>query len=77
MPAQVIFGNIADMDADELRTTLKANGLTRMDTAARYQDGESEKKIGAAKLANDFVSAFILQGDQEFRIILTPYYPDD
>ncbi|KAK5128758.1 hypothetical protein LTR85_000091 [Meristemomyces frigidus] len=54
MPAQVIFGDINKLDPDELRSALIAAGITRIDTAARYQNGESEKKIGGAKFPQDF-----------------------
>lgn len=54
MPAQVIFGDVREHDPDELRLALKAAGITRIDTAARYMNGESEKKIGRAKLPDDF-----------------------
>jgi hypothetical protein len=56
MPANVIFGDIRELGADDLRSTLQAAGISRIDTASRYQNGESEKLIGAGKLPKDFVS---------------------
>ncbi|EMC92040.1 hypothetical protein BAUCODRAFT_133984 [Baudoinia panamericana UAMH 10762] len=38
-----------------MRPTLKAAGLNRTDTAARYVNGESERRIGEAELAKDFI----------------------
>ena len=54
MPAQVIFGDIRELDPAELKTALLAAGIKRLDTAARYMNGESEKKIGRAGLPETF-----------------------
>lgn len=55
MPAQVICGEIMAKDPDEVRPVLQAAGISRIDTAARYNGGESERRIGQAKLPKDFV----------------------
>ncbi|KAF2165153.1 hypothetical protein M409DRAFT_67429 [Zasmidium cellare ATCC 36951] len=54
MPAQLISGDVRELPPDELRAVLKDIGVTRIDTAARYQNGESEKIIGRTKLSQDF-----------------------
>lgn len=54
MPAQVITGDVRELDPVELKAALRDAGITRIDTAARYFNGESEKKIGRSKLAEDF-----------------------
>lgn len=54
MPAQIIFGDVNTLDPAELRAVLKENNISRIDTAAVYQNGESEKIIGRAKLPADF-----------------------
>lgn len=54
MPAQVIFGDVRDLDPAELRSALQEAGIQEIDTAARYMNGESEKKIGRSKLADSF-----------------------
>lgn len=55
MPASLIFGNINDLDPSTLKPILQAAGISRLDTAARYKNGESERIIGAARLADDFL----------------------
>ena len=54
MSPQLIFGDIKDLDPTELKSTLLKVGITRLDTAARYMNGDSEKKIGRAKLPDTF-----------------------
>lgn len=54
MPAQVIFGDVRDLDPAELKPALQEAGIKEIDTAARYMNGESEKKIGRTKLAESF-----------------------
>ncbi|KAK3670979.1 hypothetical protein LTR78_009095 [Recurvomyces mirabilis] len=54
MPPTTIFGDIGKLHANDLRTTLQSLDIHRIDTAARYQDGESEKIIGAASFPKDF-----------------------
>lgn len=54
MAPQLISGNINKLDPDELRSTLKDAGISRIDTAARYMNGESEKVLGQAKFPHDF-----------------------
>ena len=54
MAPQIIFGDVRELDLDELKTTLKDAGITRIDTAARYMNGQSEKRIGQFKLAKSF-----------------------
>ena len=54
MAPKFISGDINLIDPDELHSTLQANGINRIDTAARYRDGESEKKIGRSGLAQTF-----------------------
>lgn len=39
MPAQLIFGDVTILPPDDLKAALKDTGLTRIDTAARYQNG--------------------------------------
>ncbi|KAF7193140.1 Oxidoreductase sirO [Pseudocercospora fuligena] len=50
----IIFGDVKQLPPDELRQILQQCGITRIDTAARYQNGESEKIIGQSGLAKDF-----------------------
>ena len=54
MPPQLISGNINDLDPEELRKTLNEAGITRLDTSARYKNGESEKILGRAKFPEAF-----------------------
>lgn len=54
MPAQVIFGDVRELDPDDLKFALQEAGIKRIDTAARYMNGESEKKVGRARLAESF-----------------------
>ena len=54
MAPQIIFGDIREHDPDELESALNEAGIKRIDTAARYMNGESEKKIGRAKLPESF-----------------------
>jgi aryl-alcohol dehydrogenase-like predicted oxidoreductase len=54
MSPQLISGNINNLDPDELRTTLKDADISRLDTAARYMNGESERKLGSAKFPKTF-----------------------
>ena len=53
MPPTVIFGDIR-FPYDNVRETLKEVGITRLDTAARYQNGESERRLGQAGFPKDF-----------------------
>jgi hypothetical protein len=55
MPAQLIFGDIKELDPTELKAVLQNAGIGRIDTAARYMGGESERKIGRAKLPETFL----------------------
>lgn len=52
MPPQILFGDIRDLDLSALLTMLKNAGITRLDTAAMYQNGEAEKKIRLANFPN-------------------------
>ena len=54
MPPQIIFGDIRELDPANLKAALIAASIQRLDTAARYMNGESEKKIGRAKLPESF-----------------------
>lgn len=54
MPAQIIFGDVRDLDPAELTEALQEAGIKEIDTAARYMNGESEKKIGKSGLAGSF-----------------------
>ena len=54
MSPQLISGNINDLDPDELKKTLKEIGITKLDTAARYKNGESEKVLGKANFPEMF-----------------------
>ncbi|KAK5163450.1 uncharacterized protein LTR77_010632 [Saxophila tyrrhenica] len=54
MPARLICGNINDLDPGNLKATLKDARINQLDTAARYKNGESERKIGSANLPKDF-----------------------
>lgn len=66
MPAQLISGNINLLPPDDLRNTLKECNISRIDTAARYQDGESERIIGRSGLSRELVvDTKILLSSQE------------
>lgn len=57
MPAQVISGDVRALDASnpvEFKDALNEAGIKEIDTAARYMNGESERKIGRTKLWEDF-----------------------
>ena len=54
MSPQLISGNINNLDPDELQTTMKDAGISRLDTAARYMNGESERRLGKAKFPEIF-----------------------
>lgn len=54
MPVNVIAGDVRDLDPEKLNTTLTSLGVTRIDTAASYGKGESEKIIGRSGLSRAF-----------------------
>lgn len=54
MALQIIFGDVRNLDLDKLRVILKDANISRLDTAAMYGNGESERKIGRARLPQDF-----------------------
>jgi aflatoxin B1 aldehyde reductase len=54
MPAKLICGDINALDPSALKVALQNAGIVRMDTAARYRNGESERTIGRAKLPETF-----------------------
>ena len=54
MPPQIISGDLHGKDPEEVRPVLKTAGISRIDTAARYENGESERRLGQAKFADDF-----------------------
>ena len=54
MPAQVIAGDIREHDPSGFKAALQEAGIKRIDTAARYGNGESEKIIGRARLPESF-----------------------
>ena len=54
MPAKLISGDINEHDARHFQNALAETGIDRVDTAALYGMGESEKKIGNSDLAKTF-----------------------
>lgn len=63
MAPRLISGNINKLDPDDLRSTLNEAGIKRLDTAARYMNGESEKILGRAKFPAAFqIDTKILTG---------------
>ena len=54
MPAKIICGDVRSLEPDELKPALHSLGITRIDTAASYGRGESEKTLGRSGLAKDF-----------------------
>lgn len=57
MPSQVISGDVRALDPSnpsEFKAVLQETEIKEIDTAARYMNGESEKKIGQTKLWEDF-----------------------
>ena len=54
MPPQLISGNINALDPNELKIILQEAGITRLDTAAHYMNGESEKVLGKARFPETF-----------------------
>lgn len=50
MAARLVCGDINKLNPDELKTLLGNAGITELDTAARYVNGESERIIGRSDL---------------------------
>lgn len=55
MPPTVVFGDIRGMDAEEIKPVLRKYNITRLDTAASYAGGDSERRTGDAGMADEFV----------------------
>ena len=55
MAPTVIFGDIRGMDPEEIKPVLRKYGIKRLDTAAAYEMGESERRTGNAHMAGEFV----------------------
>lgn len=53
-PPTIISGDVHQFDPRALGDALKAVGIKRIDTAASYQQGESEKIIGRSGLSKGF-----------------------
>lgn len=54
MPPQIISGDIGEHDPIALARALHEAGIERIDTAAVYGNGESERKLGASGLLEQF-----------------------
>lgn len=54
MPVNVIAGDVRDLDPEKLKATLASLDIARIDTAASYGKGESEKIIGRSGLSRAF-----------------------
>lgn len=54
MPPQVIFGDIRGLDLDEIKPILQKHGIKRLDSAAIYMAGESERRLGEARMGDFF-----------------------
>lgn len=55
MPPTVIFGDIRGMEPSDIKPILRKYGIKRLDTAAAYAGGDSEKRTGDAKMGDEFV----------------------
>jgi aflatoxin B1 aldehyde reductase len=54
MAPKVIFGDIRGLDLDELLPVLQKYGIDRLDSAAVYGMGESERRLGEAHFGDAF-----------------------
>lgn len=54
MAPTVIFGDIRQLDLDEIRPILDKYGIKRLDSAAGYEGGDSERRLGEAGWSRDF-----------------------
>lgn len=54
MAPTVIFGDIRGMDAEEIKPVLRKYGIKRLDTAASYAGGDSERRTGDARMGEEF-----------------------
>ncbi|KAF7193737.1 Oxidoreductase sirO [Pseudocercospora fuligena] len=54
MPPTVIFGDIRGMEVSEILPILQKYGINRLDSAASYVNGDSEKRLGDAGVGKTF-----------------------
>ena len=54
MPPTVIFGDIRGLEIDDILPVLRKYGITRLDSAAGYEKGESERRLGASGMSKEF-----------------------
>lgn len=54
MPPTVIFGDIRGMEVSDIKPALERYKIKRLDTAAGYVSGDSEKRLGDASMAGDY-----------------------
>lgn len=72
MPPTVIFGDIRGLDLVELEPVLHKYGISRLDSAAVYQGGESERRLGAARMGERFTIDTKVLSNRESAGTLTP-----
>ncbi len=63
MPPTIIFGDIRGLDLDEVKPILQNYNIKRLDSAAGYQKGGSERSLGDSGWSKEFlVDTKILSG---------------
>lgn len=54
MPPSIIFGDIRGLDLEEIKPILQRHGIERLDSAASYESGDSERRLGDAGWSAEF-----------------------
>ena len=54
MSPTVIFGDIRQLEIDEIKPILQKFGIKRLDSAAGYEKGDSERRLGEARMPDEF-----------------------
>ncbi len=63
MPPTIIFGDIRGLDLEEIKPILQKYNIKRLDSAAGYQKGESERSLGDSGWSKEFlIDTKILSG---------------
>lgn len=77
MPPTVIFGDIRGMQPSDIIPILQKYHITRLDTAAGYEQGESERRMGEANMAADYTIDTKILGAPLYEGALSPEKIDD
>lgn len=72
MAPSVIFGDIRGMDAADVKPVLRKYGINRLDTAAAYVQGDSERRTGEANMGQEFIVDTKILGGPFYSGTLSP-----